>query len=84
MKLNKLLFVAGALTTAGVVYALCRKYKMRLVAQVQDTMVKGSCKDDTPKYDFEETAEVDIGNTEIKASVQALSGEADECCDCDK
>ncbi len=62
MKINKFLFVAGAVTALGVAYALCRKYKMHLVSEVEDTMVKGCCgKTEEPKnYDFEETTEVDI------------------------
>ncbi len=89
MKINKLLFVAGAVTALGVVYALCKKHKMRLVAEVEDTMVKGCCgKDDsTTKFNFEETAEVDIGSTELKASMSATSTDTDEIddgCGCDE
>lgn len=71
MKVNKLLFVAGAVTALGVAYALCKKHKLKLVAsELEDTMVKGCCSksvseamdevhEEATAYDFEETAEID-------------------------
>ena len=59
MKINKLLFVAGAVTALGITYAICKKHKMRLVAEVEDTIVKGCCKKTENDFDFEETTEVD-------------------------
>lgn len=91
MKMNKFLFIAGAATAIGVVYAICKKRKMRLVSEVEDTLVKGCCgKDgatskDKTKFDFEETAEFDIGNTELKASMSISNdNDADDGCGCDE
>ena len=91
MKMNKFLFIAGAVTAIGVVYALCKKHKMRLVSEVEDTLVKGCCgKDgatnkDKARFDFEETAEIDIADTEIKASMSVSNdNDADDGCGCDE
>jgi hypothetical protein len=90
MKINKFLFLAGAITALGAVYVVCKKHKMRLVSEVEGTMVKGCCdnsatSNSATSYDFEETAEFDIGNTELKASMSISNdNDANNSCECDE